>query len=111
MDNLQALGEKLSKALQPIDVNGGSKNHSVKPIAAELSKTTNPWLTTFEDNLKSYRQQAGKNPVQVSMPLEMLLGLIGELPQLEQTLFWTSDVKRIEGIQVKLTNDGTLSFY
>ncbi|EPH6098217.1 hypothetical protein ACS0KQ_003244 [Vibrio cholerae] len=110
MDKLEALSQELAAAMQQIDRSGVSDGvtHKVKPLAFEVAKNKNPYLDLLNQNYDHFICEYQKPPQAVYMPLEMLMSLIADLPLLEQQLFWVSDTKKIQGMDVKLTTDGTL---
>lgn len=115
MDKLEQLGHQLAEAMKQADHANvgtiGSVHHKVSPLACELAKNTNPYLTLLKDNHERFEHEYGRPAQLVYMPMAMLMSLVGDLPQMEQQLFWMSETKKIEGMEVKLTQDGTLRFY
>lgn len=115
MDKLEQLGQQLATAMQQADHANvgsiGSVNHKISPLAYELAKSTNPYLNLLKQNHERFQHEHGRPAQNVYMPMAMLMSLVGDLPQMEQQLFWMSDTKKIEGMEVKLTQDGTLRFY
>ncbi|MGD1507161.1 hypothetical protein ACP6H7_25110 [Vibrio harveyi] len=115
MDKLEQLGQQLATAMKQAEHANvgtiGSVHHKISPLAYELVKNTNPYLTLLKENHERFKHEHGRPAEYVFMPLEMLMSLVGDLPQMEQKLFWLSDTKKIEEMIVKLTDDGTLRFY
>lgn len=109
MDRLEQLNHQLSSAIQQADMcNIDTTHHKVSPIACELAKSTNPYLTLLKESHERFEREYGRPAQLVYMPMAMLMPLVGDLPQMEQQLFWVSETKKIEGMEVKLSQDGTL---
>lgn len=115
MDKLEQLGQQLATAMKQAEHANvgtiGSVHHKISPLAYELAKNTNPYLTLLKENHERFKHEYGRPAKIVFMPMAMLMSLVEDLPQVEQQLFWMSDTKKIEGMEVKLTQDGTLRFY
>ncbi|UTZ35029.1 hypothetical protein HB762_28060 (plasmid) [Vibrio campbellii] len=115
MDKLEQLGQQLATAMKQAEHANvgtiGSVHHKISPLAYELAKNTNPYLTLLKENHDRFKREHGRPAECVFMPLEMLMSLVGDLPQMEQQLFWLSDTKKIEGMVVKLAQDGALYFF
>lgn len=111
MDKLEQLGQQLATVMQANVGTISSVNHKISPLAYELAKSTNPYLNLLKQNCERFQHEYGRPAKIVYMPMAMLMSLVGDLPQMEQQLFWMSDTKKIEGMEVKLTQDGTLRFY
>ncbi|MFW1108338.1 hypothetical protein ACEWA7_20065 [Vibrio parahaemolyticus] len=113
MDKLEQLGQQLEAVMKHVDrgATGDIKNHKVNPLALELAKNKNPYLTLLKESHERFECEYGYPPQLVKMPLAMLLSLLSDLPHLEQQLFWISTTKKIEGMEVKLSQDGTLRLF
>ncbi|WP_347361798.1 hypothetical protein [Vibrio vulnificus] len=112
MEKIEQLGQQLSEAMRKADRSGAvGERHKISPLAYEVAKSTNPYLDLLRQNHEAFQNEFGQPAQTVSMPMEMLMSLVGDLPQMEQQLFWLSETKKFEGMEVKLSQDGTLRFY
>lgn len=67
-----------------------------------------PMLKLLADAVQQFKQQHQREPVAVKMPMQMLLHIVGMLDKALQEAFWNADVKRLAGLLVGTTEDGTL---
>lgn len=67
-----------------------------------------PMLKLLADSIEQFSKQHQRAAIAVKMPMHMLLHIIGLATPEEQQAFWDADIKRLAGLLVGTTEDGTL---
>lgn len=112
---LEKLNKKLTHSLMEIAkleemAKAGQPTHQLTPLAFEVTKqaTEHPAVKLINQSIDQFKTQFGKDPVSIKMPPPLLKQVLDLLPDEDQKLFWVAPVKKLGGIPVDLTDNGTL---
>lgn len=112
---LQKLNKKLNNALMAAAkledaANAGKVHHQLKPLAFEVTKQAvqHPAVELLNNSISQFKEQHGTDPVSIRIPPPILKQILDLLPDEDQKLFWVAPVKKLGGLVVDLSDDGTL---
>lgn len=112
---LNKLSKKLNTALKSVGaldeaMRTGNVAHKLSPLAFEVTKEAikHPAVELLSDSINQFKELHGKDPVSIKVPPAILKSILSLMPDEDQKLFWVAPVKKLAGLDVDVSTDGTL---
>ncbi|MCD9517057.1 hypothetical protein [Photobacterium carnosum] len=84
--------------------------HQLKPMAFEVAQKSaqHPAVELINSSIIQFKNRYGKEPETIRIPPAILKQLLDLLPDEDQKLFWVAPIKKLGGLIVDVSEDGTL---
>lgn len=113
--SLRKLNDRLKDTLLEMakledTANAGNVHHQLKPMAFEVAQKSaqHPAVDLINSSIIQFKNQYGKEPETIRIPPAILKQLLDLLPDEDRQLFWVAPIKKLGGLIVDVSEDGTL---